>query len=152
MKIYLAGPLFSEAERNWDAMLKEQIESQASALGKEVDVVWPYQFITAEEIERLGGEAHREIFRRCMTALLDTDIVVANLDGTQVDDGTAWEIGFFFRNKSENSKIIGIRTDFRSAGDFSHSVVNLMIECSCDHVVRSAEELMEVLGGVLVGR
>jgi nucleoside 2-deoxyribosyltransferase len=29
-----------------------------------------------------------------------------------VDDGTAWEIGYFYAKKSPEQKIIGIRTDF----------------------------------------
>jgi hypothetical protein len=40
-------------------------------------------------------------------------------------------------------KIIGIRTDFRRAGESEDAIVNPMIECSCDRIVRSREELME---------
>ncbi len=43
MKIYLAGPLFSEAERDWMSKLKGQIESFASKLGHTAQVVWPYR-------------------------------------------------------------------------------------------------------------
>jgi hypothetical protein len=35
-----------------------------------------------------------------------------------VDDGTSWEIGYFFARKSPEQKIIGIRTDFRYSGTF----------------------------------
>jgi hypothetical protein len=40
MKIYLAGPLFSEAERDWMSKLKGQIESLAAEFGwkKKVEV------------------------------------------------------------------------------------------------------------------
>jgi nucleoside 2-deoxyribosyltransferase len=65
------------------------------------------------------------------------------LDGSQVDGGTAWEIGYFFASKSPEQEIIGIRTDFRRAGESKGAVVNAMIECSCDRIVRSKEELME---------
>jgi len=44
--------------------------------------------------------------------------------------------------KSPQQKIIGIRTDFRRAGESEGAVVNAMIECSCDWLVRSREELM----------
>ena len=66
-------------------------------------------------------------------------------DGSQVDDGTAWEIGYFYAKKSAEQKIIGIRTDFRRAGESAGGVVNSMIECSCDWIVRSREELMETI-------
>jgi len=72
-------------------------------------------------------------------------MVIALLDGSQVDDGTAWEIGYFYARKSPEQKIIGIRTDFRRAGESEGAVVNPMIECSCDRIVRSREDLMEVV-------
>jgi nucleoside 2-deoxyribosyltransferase len=45
-----------------------------------------------------------------------------------VDDGTAWEIGYFFAGKSPEQKIIGIRTNFRRAGESEGAVVNATIE------------------------
>jgi nucleoside 2-deoxyribosyltransferase len=56
-----------------------------------------------------------EIFSRCKSHLDDADIMIALLDGSLVDDGTAWEIGYFYVKKSPEQKIIGIRTDFRLA-------------------------------------
>jgi len=70
---------------------------------------------------------------------------MAVLDGLQVDDGTAWEMGYFYARKSPEQKIIGIRTDFRRAGENEGTVVSAMIEESCDWVVRSREELMETV-------
>jgi len=79
-------------------------------------------------------------------ALNQCDLMVAILDGAQVDDGTAWEIGFFF---SQGKKILGIRTDFRRAGESEKSRVNLMIECSCAMVVSSMEDLYSELERLL---
>jgi nucleoside 2-deoxyribosyltransferase len=73
------------------------------------------------------------------------DIAIALLDGSQVDDGTAWEIGYFYAGKSPEKKIIGIRTDFRRGGESEGAVVNSMIECSCDLIVRTREELLETI-------
>jgi nucleoside 2-deoxyribosyltransferase len=143
MKIYLAGPLFSEAERDWMRKLKGQIESLASELGQPVQVVWPYELITQEEISALGESAKREIFSRCKAHLGDADLVIAALDGSQVDDGTAWEIGYYYAVK--RGKVIGIRTDFRRAGESEGAMVNSMIECSCYSMVQSVEELFRVL-------
>ena len=50
--------------------------------------------------------------------------MIALLDGSQVDDGTAREIGYFFAKKSPEQKIIGIRTDFRRAGESEDAVVD----------------------------
>ena len=72
--------------------------------------------------------------------------MVAILDGPQVDDGTAWEIGYFF---SQGKKILGIRTDFRRAGESEKSRVNLMIECSCVMVASCTEDLYSELERLL---
>ncbi len=54
---------------------------------------------------------------RDRAAIDDCDVVVALLDGAQVDDGTAWEIGNAY---ATGKPIIGVRTDFRNAGDTHH--------------------------------
>ena len=80
----------------------------------------------------------------CRDALDGCDVVVALLDGTQVDDGTAWEIGYAH---ARGKVVVGIRTDFRQAGDTRYSVVNAMIEGSCKAIVRDVDELLQVVKG-----
>jgi nucleoside 2-deoxyribosyltransferase len=145
MKIYFAGPLFPEAERYWIRATISKIESLAAQHGIKTEIVFPYDLITQEEIKRLGAKAKHEIFSRCKSHPDDAYIVIALLDGSQADDGTAWEIGYFYARKSPEQKIIGIRTDFRRAGESEGALVNPMIECSYDWVVRSKEELLEVI-------
>lgn len=152
MKIYFAAPLFSEAERDWIRSTIQKIEALARDRGVKVNVIFPYDLITAEEIKRLGDKAKLEIFNRCRSHLHDADMVIALLDGTQVDDGTAWEVGYFYHGRGNEAKIIGIRTDFRNAGESSGAVVNAMVECSCDRIVRSSEELVEILGDEIRGK
>jgi nucleoside 2-deoxyribosyltransferase len=117
MKIYLAGPLFTEAERDWLRNLKKQIESLAASQDKQVNVIWPYELINQSEIDCLGPMAKHEIFSRCKSYLDDADMMIALLDGSQVDDGTAWEIGYFYAKRRPEQKIIRVRTDFRRAGE-----------------------------------
>ncbi|SPF43783.1 Nucleoside 2-deoxyribosyltransferase [Syntrophobacter sp. SbD1] len=143
MKIYFAGPLFSEAEREWIRSTIKEIESLAAQHGAKIEIIFPYDLITQSEIDQLGSNAKLEIFSRCNSHNDGADIMLALLDGSQVDDGTAWEIGYFFARKSSEQKIIGIRTDFRRVGESEGAVVNAMIECSCDRIVRSREELLE---------
>ncbi len=145
MKIYFAGPLFSEAERDWIRSTKAEIEILAKERRRSINLIWPYELITREEIDSRGDDAKGEIFMRCKTQLEDSDLLIALLDGPQVDDGTAWEIGYFYRKRPEGSCIIGVRTDFRNAGEAGDSVVNAMIECSCDRIVRSRAALLQLL-------
>ena len=56
----------------------------------------PVTFFTQEEIDAWGADAPRHIINRDRAASDACDVVVALLDGTQVDDGTAWEIGYAF--------------------------------------------------------
>ncbi len=143
MRVYFAGPLFSEAERDWIRATISKIESLAAQHGTKTEIIFPYDVITQSEIDSLGANAKLEIFSRCKSHLDDADIMIALLDGPQVDDGTAWEIGYFYARKSPEQKIVGIRTDFRRAGESEGAVVNAMTEMSCNQIVRSMDELLE---------
>ncbi|HWQ18454.1 MAG TPA: nucleoside 2-deoxyribosyltransferase [Methanotrichaceae archaeon] len=126
-KIYLAGPLFSSAEIEWAGMVKKEIEK---ALGDRAEVIWPHE---------IASGSAREIFEANTSALRGCDLLVAILDGAQVDDGTAWEVGFHY---GRHGRILGIRTDFRQAGETSSSKVNAMIECACIDIAQNLDELI----------
>lgn len=83
MKIYLAVPLFSEAEQDWFRGLKSQLQEMG------YDVVWPYELFNQDEIAAWGEAASKRIMEGCRDALKACDLAAALLDGTQVDDGTA---------------------------------------------------------------
>jgi len=57
MKIYFAGPLFSEAERDWIRATIQKIESLAVQRGTKTEIIFPYDLITQEEIDFLGEKA-----------------------------------------------------------------------------------------------
>lgn len=126
MKIYLAGPLFSEAEIRWGREVKRALEGLPG-----VEVVWPHEITSC-------GNAD-DIFRSNLAALSSCDVLVAVLDGPAVDDGTSWEIGYHYASRKP---VIGIRTDLRKAGETDDSIVNAMIECSCSAVTWSLEDLV----------
>ena len=138
MKIYLAGPLFSESERVWLADVKRRLEE----ISDDISVIWPYELIPRDEANTQGKQ---KIFQICRSYLDQVDVLVCVLDGPQVDDGTAWEIGYFYCKHSNQLPIIGIRTDFRNAGETEQSVVNAMVECSCSRITNSSEELIDIL-------
>jgi len=138
MKIYLAGPLFSEADRAWLAGVKKRLEE----ISQDTTVIWPYELIPHDDAD---SHNKQNIFQICRSYLDEVDILVCVLDGSQVDDGTAWEIGYFYCKHSTKRPIIGIRTDFRNAGETENSIVNAMIECSCSRIADSSEDLIEIL-------
>jgi nucleoside 2-deoxyribosyltransferase len=127
--VYVAGPLFSQAERDFD----ERIAAICEELSFETFL--PHRD-AGLQVEGNG----EEIFGADLRALERADVIVANLDGADVDAGTAWEIGYAVaRGKS----IIGIRTDRRVLEPWS--AVNLMIEKSA-FIVNS----LDALGSALV--
>ncbi|MBF0459675.1 MAG: nucleoside 2-deoxyribosyltransferase [Nitrospirae bacterium] len=147
--IYLAGPLFSKGERMWINSIKHRIKRLAAENGLDIKIINPQELISDKGIAALGENAKHEIFNRCKSHLDSVDILVAVLDGSQVDDGTAWEVGYFYGNKVQGQKILGIRTDVRKDGESSGAVVNAMVDCSCDVIVDSIEKMVKVLDGWL---
>ena len=121
MKIYLAGPLFTTAEQEFNRQL-------CAAFQQAGHEVWLPQ--EHEPRERTA----KAIFDEDVAGLDGADVVVANMDGPDPDSGTCWEIGYAYRKKP----IILYRTDFREAGDAANAPVNLMMTASADAVILAA--------------
>ncbi|HUN08844.1 MAG TPA: nucleoside 2-deoxyribosyltransferase [Aggregatilineales bacterium] len=131
-QVYVAGPLFNEGERWYD----EQIDAVVRAAG--FTTFLPHRD-GVEGKQKSAGNL-RAIFDEDRDNVDAAQIVVANLNGNAVDDGTAWELGYAY---AKGKYLIGVRTDWRKG--FPDQQVNLMIE-ECLHVmVRSLEELRTVL-------
>ena len=117
MRIYLAGPLFTAAERAFNARLRDLL----LAAGFEV---WLPQ---DREPRKKSAAA---IFSMDVEGIEWSDVIVANMDGADPDSGTCWECGYAYRKK----KIIVFRTDFRSAGEggtlFQPNVVGVGRSCA----------------------
>ena len=130
-RVYLAAPLFSEAERNFNASVARLLEANL------FDVYLPQ----ASGDDSLVRDARKQerLFVSNKTALDQSDIIVAIIDGADADSGTAWEMGYAF---AMGKPVIALRTDFRRVGD--HEQVNLMLEQSAK-VVCSTEELLAAL-------
>lgn len=130
---YIAGPLFNEGER-W---FNEQIDSVAQRVG--LCTFLPQRDGTGPVTSH--ADAYR-VFHEDQQAVDDCRIVIANLNGVALDDGTCWEIGYAY---ARGKHLVGIHTDWRL--HFTHETVNLMIECSLHKLIRSLEELEAYLRG-----
>lgn len=151
-KIYIASPLgFSEACRDF---YYERLLPLVRESGFEVLDPWDAGIEPpAPEAEKdawdrfnmLTGERNREMIE-------SGDGILAVLDGTDVDSGTASEIGYGF---ALGKRILGYRGDFRLTGDNPGSTVNLQVEYfirkSGGRIVRSVEDLAAALGDVFSG-
>jgi len=130
--IYLAGPLFTHAELEFNRKLRDMLLENGFTV-----------FLPQEDAEDAKKEHENQnqkyIFQRCVEGVDGSDLVVAVLDGVDVDSGTAWEIGYAY---AKGKPIVGLRTDFRELSD---GIVNLMIELSVDALARNEEALLETL-------
>lgn len=130
--IYLAGPLFTHAELEFNRKLRDMLHEKGFA------VFLPQE--DAEDVKKEREHQNQEyIFQRCVEGVDASDLVVAVLDGVDVDSGTAWEIGYAY---AKGKPIIGLRTDFRELSD---GIVNLMIEISAASLERNEEALLKTL-------
>jgi nucleoside 2-deoxyribosyltransferase/predicted secreted protein len=130
-RVYLAAPLFSRAEKEYNISLAKLLSSYF------FEVYLPQE--VGDDSHHRDQVEHREIFARHIRELENTDVVVAVIDGPDADSGTAWEMGYAFAHLIP---VIALRTDFRMAGRHEH--VNLMLEQSAV-LVRSTEELITAL-------
>ena len=133
-RAYLASPLgFAESTRAFMAQLEAALREVV-----EVDNPWSFggpelgaAFARANAIADYAGRAaalhalDMEIAAKNEAAIRACDLVVAVLDGVDVDSGTASEIGFAY---GLGKLSLGLRTDSRLAGDNLGSTVNLQVE------------------------
>ncbi len=132
--IYLAAPLFSEAEQEFNRKLRDQIVERGFSV-----------FLPQEDSNDTTDMRHDEkqsyIFNKNFKAIDNSNLIVAILDGgSDVDSGTAWELGYAFAN---NKTVLALKTDFRTLG--SEGIVNLMIEVSVDALATDVSGLMDAL-------
>lgn len=104
MRLYLAGPMFTDGERETVAALARRLEERGHRC-----------FVPHEQIfEPLDAPT---IFAVDAEGIRSADALVAILDGPVIDDGTACEIGMFVelvRARPERHRgIVGLATDWR---------------------------------------
>ena len=122
MLIYLAAPLFSEGEREFNEKIMKILEGEGFTV-----------FLPQEECKQ-------DIFNCCTEMIKKSDIVVGVFDGAQVDDGTAFECGYA---SALGIPVVALRTDFRRVGEHTNAV-NAMLENSAV-MCKNIEELKDAL-------
>lgn len=150
-RCYIASPLgFSEAGRYYYA------EVLLPALAEVIEPVDPWALVDEAEIKEAAA-AHRrremaaEIGRRNTEALKSCRLLVAVLDGQEVDAGTAAEIGYA---AARGLVCLGLRTDHRQTGEVG-ATVNLQVESflltSGGQIAGSLDDLLTALRAAVAG-
>ncbi|MBU2560405.1 nucleoside 2-deoxyribosyltransferase [archaeon] len=122
MRVYLAAPLFSEGEREFNEKIKSRLTREGFSV-----------FLPQVE-------CNEDIFDCCIENLKKSDVVVGVFDGAQVDDGTAFECGYA---NSLGVPIVALRTDFRRVGEYTNAV-NAMLEGSAT-MCKNLDDVVKVL-------
>jgi nucleoside 2-deoxyribosyltransferase len=132
--VYLAGPLFSANERQWNVSLRNVLDGFC-------DVYLP-QEDGALLVDLVAGgmpvnEAKNAIFERDLQAIERCDILLLVMDGRVIDEGASFELGYAY---CRGKICIGLKTDVRSLltiGD------NPMIECALRGIFGDIDDVSE---------
>ncbi|MHC4480430.1 MAG: nucleoside 2-deoxyribosyltransferase [Planctomycetota bacterium] len=124
MKIYLSGPLFTQVERRWNRLLAAGLEERIAG----AEVILPQDFKFGQSYN--DPRDFPKIFQACIEGVREADVMVAVLDGPDVDSGTALEMGVAYER---GIPIIGVRTDYRESQDRG---VNLVAAGACAQILR----------------
>ena len=141
MLIYVAAPLFSEAERRFNATLAERLETAG------FDVFLPQR--DGVERDRQPYDAMPPEERRVAMFELDVakvtacDALVIVLDGRVPDEGACFELGVAYAQKrlgQPHKYLVGLQTDVRAA--FIGAKLNPMLAVAVDDLVADEEALL----------
>jgi nucleoside 2-deoxyribosyltransferase len=123
VRIYLAGPLFTQAERIWNRELAGALE--ATIPGCEITL--PQD--RAAKFIHAGKANFTAIVADCIKSLRSADLIVAILDGADADSGTCWECGYAH---GLGKPIVAVRTDLRASEDDG---LNAMLRETCTALI-----------------
>ena len=119
MNVYMAGPLFTSAERAHNLRLAELLE-QRDPIFKCI-------------LPQVRGEALypdlKAVFKDCLEQAEHAGVVVACVDGAESDSGTAFEMGFAY---GKGVPIVAYRTDFRGS---EIDGLNAMLRFGCTEFI-----------------
>ncbi len=142
--LYLAGPLFSTAERQFNQQLTDKIEALGYRVflpqrdGAERDRP-PYDATTREERRAAMFALDRDMILTC-------DVFLFILDGRVPDEGACVELGIAYCHKTlqhPHKRLIGLQTDVRAA--FLGAKLNPMVRVPLEYVADTEESLLEAL-------
>lgn len=134
MKLYLAGPLFTTPERDWNAALAARLD----AAGHEVFLP------QAHPAPEPTGAA---IFRKDLAGLDWAEGVVAIMDGPDPDSGTSWECGYAYATRKP---VVLFRSDFRRSGDAGGMAFNAMLIGAADVHIEIDLASVDVAAGAII--
>lgn len=118
IKVYLAGSMFCEADRMYNALLAEKIRER---VGEHIDLYVPQENLSINDKTKCANS--HDIFWGDYNRLQNTDIFIARIDGDIPPSGTSAEIGIMSQRRQyweggakegHPPVILGLCTDSRN--------------------------------------
>ncbi len=121
---YIAAPLFSEADTDFNRKVYNEL------------IIAGFKcFLPQDHV----ADGTYNIFEKNRHNLASSRNLIAICDGSDVDSGTSWEIGYFYGN----GEIYILRTDFRKSADDNDTGLNLMLSQSADEIFETIRDLVK---------
>lgn len=140
MNIYLAGPLFTQADRDFLESCAVSLESRGIACF----VPHRIQFATLDP---------ETVYAEDGAGVRNATAMVAWLDGPVIDDGTACEIGIFAelcrREPDRHLGIVGLVTDWRTMRRKEAGTVGDGLNLFVAGAIRAHGEIVHSVDGVI---
>lgn len=107
MKIYYAGPLFSQAEIEFNVKVASQLRTAG------FEVFLPQEHSDIEKIPENDEERRtlmKGFFRADLKAIDESDVLLMIMDGRVPDEGACFELGYAY---AKGKRCVGLKTDVR---------------------------------------
>lgn len=118
-QIYIAGPLFSLAEKQFNIEFVSELENHTEGFSFILPQIRAKQYLDLDN-------SFQMIFDDCLKCVETSQAVIGILDGPDADSGTCVELGYAY---ARGVPVIGVRTDLRASEELG---VNLMLSNLCD--------------------
>ena len=136
MRIYIAAPLFNEAER----FFNENIDALVCECGHDTFLPQREGGCVADLPDTINGMPKRQyLFQLDCEHMELCDAVLFLLDGRVPDEGACFELGYCY---AKGKRCIGYKTDARS---FIDGFNNVMLDGALEAVMHTPEELRAYL-------
>lgn len=118
MKAYLANGLFSESDIIYNDLLAKGLREFV----QDIDLYVPQENGDINNKKAYANSV--QIFNADKDKLMDSDILIAVIDGSEIDSGVSAEIGLF---SSLNKPIYAIYSDSRQQGNTNIKKINALV-------------------------
>ena len=132
MKLYFSGPMFTSAERAWNA----EVAAALGAAGHEV-------FLPQE---KAPVEDAKDIFAADVAGIDAADGLVSIMDGADPDSGSCWEVGYAYGTRKP---VVLVRTDIRSMAGDAGAYNPMVTQSATVRVDLPAARTTEVVAAIL---